>query len=282
MKKYYLFIYFILFFLNFSCKGTKTILWYDNLDKAINIAKNTKKIIMVDVWTDWCSWCKKLDSETYINPDVIKESKKFVCLKINPEKDQKGNEFIQPYNITGYPTILFIESDGSLLYSINGFVEAPNFLEKMKDVYNIKDKIVKYSEEYTNGNYENSIELINILFKAQREEKALEVFFKLENNGKLNIEDKDAANVYLMVGVFYGGNGDYAKAKDMFSKIINHNDVEIKYTAIYYYAVSCLLNGEEKIALNILNKNISDKNTPENWQTLYKDLLDKYNNTPKN
>jgi len=243
----------------------------------MNIAKNNKKIVMVDIWTDWCSWCKKLDAETYIDKDIIKESKKFVCLKINPEKDTKAYEFIQPYNISGYPTILFIEGDGTLISSINGFLEAPAFLEKMKDVYNIKENIAKYSEEYSKGNYDNTVKLINMLFKAQREEKALEMFFKLENNGLLNIEDKDTANVYIMVGTSYGDNGDYAKAKEIFAKLINHNDTDIKYTAIYYYAVSCLLNRNEKEGIGILNKNIADKETPDNWKELYKDLIDKYN-----
>lgn len=282
MKKIYLFIFIILSLLLYGCKNTKGILWYDNLDKAIKIAEKGKKVLMVDIWTDWCSWCKKLDQETYIDKDIVKESKKFVCLKINPEKDQKAYDFIQPYNISGYPTILFIEADGSLLYSINGFLAAPQFFEKMKEVYNIKENITKYTEEYNNGNYDNSIKLSKILFKAQREEKALEVFFKLESNGLLNIEDKNTADLYIIVGTTYGGNGDYKKAKEIFEKLLNHNDSDIKYTSIYYYAVSCLLIGDEKLAKDILNKNIKDKNIPENWKTLYIDLLDKYNNSKVN
>lgn len=279
MQKYYLIFFLVLLVLIFSCKERVSIVWYDNLDKAIKISKDSKKVLMIDVWTDWCTWCKKLDAETYSDKKIIEESKKFVCLKINPEKDSKGNDFIQPYNITGYPTILFIEQDGSLLSSINGFLDAPNFLEKMKDIYNIKEKIIKYTEEYEKGSYDHSIELINILFKAQRDEKGVEIFFNLEKNGLLDLSDKDTANVYLMVGTYYGGNGDYTKAKEIFSKLIYHNDSNIRYTAIYYYAVSNLLNGDEKLALKILNENISDKNIPEEWKNLYKDLLYKYTNS---
>ena len=45
MKKIYLFIFVLFLLFSYSCKNSKAILWYDNLDKAMNIAKNNKKIV---------------------------------------------------------------------------------------------------------------------------------------------------------------------------------------------------------------------------------------------
>src|SRR5438552_12351825 len=67
--------------------------WQDDYDKALAAAKTGNKILMVDVYTDWCGWCKKLDRDVYANADVkAKLAKDFVALKINPEKSKKNME----------------------------------------------------------------------------------------------------------------------------------------------------------------------------------------------
>src|SRR5688572_27423862 len=38
-----------------------SIAWHSDLRRAIEIARDEDKIIVVDVYTDWCGWCKKMD-----------------------------------------------------------------------------------------------------------------------------------------------------------------------------------------------------------------------------
>jgi len=49
-------------------------------------AKRINKILLVDVYTEWCGWCKVMDKKTYTNAGIIKQlNKDFVCVKFNPE-----------------------------------------------------------------------------------------------------------------------------------------------------------------------------------------------------
>ena len=48
--------------------------------------KNPKKIF-VDVYTDWCGWCKKMDQTTFKDPAVVAAmNKDFYAVKLNAEQ----------------------------------------------------------------------------------------------------------------------------------------------------------------------------------------------------
>src|SRR5580700_4172641 len=43
-----------------------------------------KKKIFVDIYTDWCGWCKRLDATTYQDPKVVKYvNDNFYAVKLN-------------------------------------------------------------------------------------------------------------------------------------------------------------------------------------------------------
>src|SRR5690606_29526979 len=56
---------------SFTSNEVKTIEWltWEEAIKKVETDKNPKKIF-VDVYTDWCGWCKKMDKDTFNNPEV--------------------------------------------------------------------------------------------------------------------------------------------------------------------------------------------------------------------
>ncbi|MCJ7821063.1 MAG: DUF255 domain-containing protein, partial [Bacteroidales bacterium] len=62
-----------------------TVKWY-SIEEAAALAKTAPRPIFVDAYTDWCGWCKKLDSETFSHP-VIAEilNTKFYAVKFDAE-----------------------------------------------------------------------------------------------------------------------------------------------------------------------------------------------------
>jgi thioredoxin-related protein len=110
--------------------------WYP-FEQGLAEAKKTNKKLLVDVYTDWCGWCKKMDADTYTDTGV--ESyllEKYVVVKLNAEsstrqtyngKQYTERELASEFGVSGYPTTLFFKSDGSPITGAPGYYGAADF-----------------------------------------------------------------------------------------------------------------------------------------------------------
>jgi thiol:disulfide interchange protein DsbD len=97
---------------------TTGIEWQDSFANGLAIAKKEKKPVMVDFYAEWCGWCKKLDKTTYLDQKVIGLSKKFICVKVDTDKDQESPA---KYGVRGLPTIVFFNSKGEVTKQAVGY-----------------------------------------------------------------------------------------------------------------------------------------------------------------
>lgn len=105
----------------------------DSLKVVFAKAQSENKILMVDVFTDWCKWCIELDNKVYSNPEVYNFANAHqVNYRIDAEKGE-GIEFAKKYNVTGYPTVLFLDGSGNEIDRIIGYYPEKEFFANMKD-----------------------------------------------------------------------------------------------------------------------------------------------------
>ncbi|MDD5270143.1 MAG: thioredoxin family protein [Candidatus Omnitrophica bacterium] len=124
------------------------ITWAGNLDSALKEAKSKNKPIMADFYTDWCEWCKKLDRDTYADPEVANLSRKFICVKVNGDKYP---DLVSKYGVSGYPTIIFLDPAGDKADAIVGYVNAEGMLSSMNSV------LSKMPVEKSAGNWKSKV-----------------------------------------------------------------------------------------------------------------------------
>jgi thiol:disulfide interchange protein DsbD len=101
-------------------------------EEGLRQARTEGKPAMIDFWASWCVACMEFEKITYADPEVIKELKKFVNIKIDctNSSDPKIKQLWEKYGIVGLPTIVFIDKDGNIIKdkTITGFVNAQEFV----------------------------------------------------------------------------------------------------------------------------------------------------------
>lgn len=102
-------------------------------EEAMAAAKERNQPVLIDFYTDWCRWCKVLDTVTYIDPVVIELSKTVVFAKVHAEKDSISK---QNNSVAGYPSILLFDSNGKEIDRIVGYLPGPEFVETVNNYLN--------------------------------------------------------------------------------------------------------------------------------------------------
>jgi thioredoxin-related protein len=121
--------------------------WY-SFEDAYKLNKKKPKKMFIDVYTEWCGWCKKMDAETFTNPVIAKYMRDhFYCVKLDAERKDTvvldGKVFVNP-NPAGrrsthqlavellrgnlsYPSYVFLDEKGMKLTVVTGYQPAKEF-----------------------------------------------------------------------------------------------------------------------------------------------------------
>jgi thioredoxin-like negative regulator of GroEL len=111
--------------------GKEEISWATSFETALEEAQIEGRLVMVDFYTSWCGWCRRLDADTYSNHEVIQRSRKMVCVKVDAEARK---DVASRYAVRAFPTITFLQPDGTLIDAVRGY-KTPDKFTPLLDQY---------------------------------------------------------------------------------------------------------------------------------------------------
>lgn len=101
-------------------------------EELLYTAKTQNKLLFIDCYTTWCGPCKRLSSQVF--PDV-NVAKFFNANFINSKFDMEINEGLavaNKYDIRAYPTLLWIDANGSVIHKLVGGTDAEGLIAQGK------------------------------------------------------------------------------------------------------------------------------------------------------
>src|SRR5262245_37847505 len=118
------------------------ILWEHDYEKAIERAQRENKLIIADMFTDWCELCKELDQQTLADRHLIRKmANGYVWLKLNTETEDDGILLQKEFAIFAYPTILVLDSHEEEIDRVTRFLTATPFREAVESFIDNPDSL---------------------------------------------------------------------------------------------------------------------------------------------
>lgn len=117
---------------------SKIMKWFDKLDAARKEGKNSQKLLLINFYTTWSGWSKKMDKETYTYYKVVNLSENFICVRLDLDKYP---DLEKKYNISGNPTVIFEDPiTGKEVGRIEGIRERQEMSDELTKMLSYKVK----------------------------------------------------------------------------------------------------------------------------------------------
>lgn len=131
----------MLFSISWSGFAQEQIEWL-KFEDAVAKNQENPKMILVDVYTDWCGWCKKMDKDTFTDSTVISfVNEGFYAVKLNAEDTKRTFDFMgKEYSeaqmaaamrVNSYPNFVLIDPSLQNITQIPGYRGPSDFLEAL-------------------------------------------------------------------------------------------------------------------------------------------------------
>jgi len=132
---------------SFTLQAQQTTIEWLTWEEAIEKSKVEKRKIFVDVYTEWCGWCKRMDKATFQKPQIVRfVNEHFYAVKLDAEQKEaiefggKTFNYVQngqrgyhelavaiTHGQLSFPTIVFIDENLAIIQSIPGFRDPMEF-----------------------------------------------------------------------------------------------------------------------------------------------------------
>ena len=134
------------------------------IEQAQELNKKKPRKIFVDVYTDWCGWCKRMDKTTFSHPEVVKYlNANYYAVKMNAEQTENIIFKNQVYKFNAgqnshdlavsllngqmsFPTTVYLDEKLNVLSPVPGYLTAPEFLKLLNFYGQNKHKKQSFEE----------------------------------------------------------------------------------------------------------------------------------------
>lgn len=212
--------------------------WIKSLTVAQKKAKESKQLIFVDLFANWCGWCHRMEQEVFPSQVFQNATTDLVLLRLDTEDRGEGSKIAQQFNVTSLPTFLLLTDDMLIAGVIRGYQPPNDFVRSLSEVegkYEEFQKRVKQEPGYAKD-YQKRLELAREFTQRGGHVQGETRLKKLLGEKGLPSPIRDAAYYELAASQFLQGKySDALASVNALSKLQNKGEA---------YELSRLLLGQ--------------------------------------
>ena len=113
-----------------------------SIEDAQELVKKNPRKVFIDIYADWCGWCKVMDRKTFTNSKVANYiNENYYAVRIDAESENTitfngqeltERELVKSFKVQGLPTIVFIDEYFKKVKPVSGYQNAPQFLKSLE------------------------------------------------------------------------------------------------------------------------------------------------------
>ncbi len=111
-----------------ACQRQDAIWFKGDFEAALAVAAERNTLVMTEFYTDWCTWCRRMQKDTFSKPEVRQTFRQIVALRVNAE--QGGKNLAKRYGVNAYPTLVFSDAEGDEIDRIIGYLPPDEFMDQ--------------------------------------------------------------------------------------------------------------------------------------------------------
>ncbi len=160
-----------------------------SLNEIISKSKGTNKLIFINCFNTWCDLCNDLSSKIYVQKEVGDfYNNNFVNFNINLTS-HNGEQIMLKYKIVGFPTLLFLNSNGEVIHNYIGMGNANKIINQAKIALLGVQRLIDLKTKIINKDtsYEAIFAYLSSCPDAKDKDSILEKYFKvLQDTDRFN------------------------------------------------------------------------------------------------
>ena len=113
-----------------------------SIEEAQELVKTAPRKVFIDIYADWCSWCKVMDKKTFSNSKVANYiNDNYYAVRLDAESHEmttfngqkvSQRDLVKSFKVQGLPTIVFIDERFKKIKPVPGYQDPTQFLKSLQ------------------------------------------------------------------------------------------------------------------------------------------------------
>lgn len=125
--------------------------WLTGVDEALAAAEDGDRYILVDLYADWCGWCKVLEKEVFTSPEFRDFTRDMVLLRVDVEDGGEGSALQARYQANSLPTTLILDSQMVKVGEVRGYAPTPQYIASIRGELDEFRRMLEFFDQVKRG-----------------------------------------------------------------------------------------------------------------------------------